>query len=156
MPKRLLPAQPVRNVVSNEGVFQEGDGDMMMKRTIKNYGPDDEEVPKKVKIQNTGIFTAYIYSYKFLISFYNHDFSNQNDNLALLKKMFDAETKRIYGKKYKERIQEPSMNEILSGGLEKPVENDYTKPFDKRGDKKQAQKNIEEEELKDVELPPYK
>ena len=56
MPKRRLPAQPVRNVVSNEGVFQEGDGDMMMKRTIKNYGPDDDEVPKKVKIQNTGIF----------------------------------------------------------------------------------------------------
>ena len=46
--------------------------------------------------------------------------------------------------KYPSRAEEPSMFELLSGGLEIPVEHDYTKGYINRGDKPVALKKIEE------------
>ena len=46
--------------------------------------------------------------------------------------------------KYQSRAEEPSMFEILSGGLDIPVEHDYTKGYFNRGDKPVALKKIEE------------
>lgn len=66
------------------------------------------------------------------------DYSN------FLKQLFDLEQKRVYGKKYADRKQEPSMFELLSGGFEAPVENDYTKSCFQRGDKPIAKKNLED------------
>lgn len=124
MPKKLIKADLRRDIVINEGEFEAGDGDIMMKKTIRNYGTDGEEVPKAVTIENT----------------------------TLLHKLFNEQTKQIYGKKYAERKEEPSMFEILSGGLEKPVENDYIKSFVKRGDVQQAKKNLQDNE----DAPSYK
>jgi hypothetical protein len=46
------------------------------------------------------------------------------------------------------------MFDILSGGLEAHIENDYTKGFFKRGDKPYAQKLIDTGEVQDPKEPP--
>ena len=64
--------------------------------------------------------------------------------------------KTSYGKKNQEREAEPSMYDILSGGLDHPVEGDYTKSFFVRGDKPFAKKMIETGEVQIPNRPPVK
>ena len=117
MSKRLFLEFNKRDPITNQGKFEKGDGDMMMRKTIKNFGPEDiDSHVKKVNIDNTD----------------------------LLKQLFQEELKKIYGRKYPERSSEPSMYDILSGGLEVPVENDYIKGCFTRGDIPVAKKRIEE------------
>lgn len=53
-------------------------------------------------------------------------------------------SRKYTANKYPNRAEEPSMFELLSGGLEVPVEHDYTKGYFNRGDKPVALKKIEE------------
>ena len=124
MPKKQVGSSLHRDPIAHLGQFEEGDGDLMMRRTRRNFGPQDIDVPKK-KVTH--------------------------DNTDLLKKIFDKELKNTYGKKYAERIEEPSMYELLSGGFEAPVEHDYKKGFFERGDKPLAKKKLEETNIPEAD-----
>lgn len=114
MPKKQINELPHRDPIANVGQFEPGDGDIMMRRSRRNFGPDDIDQQSE---------------------------SKQIPNTNLLKQIYDLELKNIYGKKYAERNEEPTMYELMSGGLEVPHEYDYKKPCFKRGDKPLARKN---------------
>lgn len=129
MPKKLFNEVLHRDPIAHTGKFEAGDGDLMMKRTRRNFGPEDIDAPEK-KVQH--------------------------DNTDLLKQIFDQEIKNTYGKKYPERNAEASMYELLSGGFEAPLENDYTKGFFQRGDKPLAKKKLIQEDIDEKTKKPKK
>lgn len=45
--KRLINQDTERNPIIHEGHYEPGDGDMMMKRTLRNFGPDDIDKQSK-------------------------------------------------------------------------------------------------------------
>jgi hypothetical protein len=71
MPRKLINEGSKRDPIAHVGEFEAGDGDLMMKRTRRNFGPDDIDSPRK-KVTH--------------------------DNTSLLKQIFDKEAKNIYGK----------------------------------------------------------
>ena len=47
MPKRLFVEKEDRDPIIHHGHYEKGDGDVMMKKTIRNYGPDDLDSKRK-------------------------------------------------------------------------------------------------------------
>jgi hypothetical protein len=116
MPRKLVKEGHNRDPIAHVGEFEVGDGDLMMRRSCRNFGPQDIDSPKqRVSDQDTRV----------------------------LKKIFNQDMKKVYGRKYAERDQEPSMFNLLSGGLEAPLEGDYKKGCFERGDKPMAKKQLE-------------
>jgi hypothetical protein len=127
MPKKQILSHAIRDPVANVGDFEPENGDIFQRRVLKNFGPNDVDSPKKQK---------------------------PLDNINLLQMLFEKEALFSHGKKYTGRDAEASMFDLLSGGLEAPLENDYTKGFFTRGDKPLAKKLLETGEVQDPREAP--
>ena len=69
MPRKLFTEKEDRDPINHLGHYEKGDGDVMMKKTIRNFGPEETDAKdKRVTINNTGLLKELFDSVIFYIT----------------------------------------------------------------------------------------